>query len=214
MMNIPILYWASEVTGDPHYAQIASLHADTVIDHFIRENGSAEHIVVFDPYTGRVVSKPKGQGYSEGSAWTRGQSWALYGFAMAYHYTGSERYIKTAQRIAEFFINKMNEEYMPIDFMQPAEPAYQDCSAAAIAACGFLELLKHCDNDQYKKAVDVLMDILYRNCDFSNNEQSVLRNCSEMYYREESRHVSLIYGDYYLLEALTRLNGYDILFYT
>ena len=213
MMNIPLLYWASEVTGDPRYSQIANIHADTVIKHFVRDDGSVNHIVVFNPDTGEVVSKPKGQGYSEGSAWTRGQAWAIYGFAMAYHYTKNEKYLETAMKVAEYFISKMNSEYIPIDFAQPSEPKYEDCSAAAITACGILEILKYTENDKYREVVDTLMNILYKNCDFERNEQSILQNCSEMYYREESRHVSLIYGDYYMFEALMRLNGEDVIFY-
>jgi len=213
MMNLPLLYWASEITGDPRYEQIANLHADTVIRHFIREDGSSNHIVVFDPETGEVVDKPKGQGYAAGSAWTRGQGWAVYGFAMAYRYTKNNEYLKTAKRVADYVISQMNEEYMPIDFVQPKEPKYQDSSAAAIIACGLLEILRYTDNVGYKDAVDVLMNLMYKNCNFDRNEQSILQNCSEMYYREESRHVSLIYGDYYLLEALVRLNGGDGLFF-
>ena len=213
MMNIPLLYWASEVTGDSRYKQIANLHADTVIKHFVREDGSVNHIVVFNPDNGEVVNKPKGQGYSEGSAWTRGQGWAIYGFAMAYHYTKNERYLETARKVADYFISRMNDKYMPIDLIQPEKPEYEDCSAAAIAACGILEILKYADSDKYKKMVDVFMNILYKNCNFEQDEQSILQNCSEMYYREESRHVSLIYGDYYMLEALMRLNGHDVLFY-
>lgn len=213
MMNIPLLYWASEVTGDPRYTQIANLHADTVIKHFIREDGSSNHIVVFDPETGEVVNKPAGQGYAPGSSWTRGQGWAIYGFAMAYHYTKNEKYLEIAKKVADYFISHMNDEYIPIDFAQPSEPKYEDSSAAAITACGLLEILKYDDNEKYRNAVDVLMNIMYKNCNFDRYEQSILQNCSEMYYREESRHVSLIYGDYYLLEALMRLNGGDNLFY-
>ena len=213
MMNLPLLYWATEVTGDPRYTQIANLHVDTVIKHFIRKDGSSNHIVVFDPETGEVVDKPKGQGYAPDSSWTRGQGWAIYGFAMAYHYTKNEEYLETAKKVADYFISQMNDEYIPIDFAQPKEPKYADSSAAAITACGMLEILKYDDNEKYKEAVDVLINIMYTNCNFERDEQSILQNCSEMYYKEESRHVSLIYGDYYLLEALMRLNGYDNLFY-
>ena len=213
MMNLPLLYWASEETGDPRYTQIANLHADTVIKQFIREDGSSNHIVVFDPATGEVVDKPKGQGYAPGSSWTRGQSWAIYGFAMAYHYTKNEKYLETAKKVADYFISQMNDEYMPIDFAQPAEPKYEDSSAAAITACGLLEILRYTEDEKYKNAVDKLMAILYKNCDFTQDDEAILQNCSEMYHLEDTRHVSLIYGDYYMLEALMRLNGEDVLFY-
>lgn len=213
MMNTPLLYWASEVTGDPRFRQIANLHADTVIRHFVREDGSVNHIVVFDPETGAVISKPMGQGYAEGSSWTRGQAWAIYGFAMAYHYTGEPRYLETAKKVGDYFAAHMNAEYMPVDFAQPAEPKYEDCSAAAIAACGYMEIGKYVKEDNYAACLEVLMDILYRNCDFTDKTQSVLQNCSEMYHGEGKHGISLIYGDFYLLEALARLHGKDALFY-
>ena len=216
MMNIPLLYWATEFIGDPRYGQIARIHAETVMKHFIREDGSSEHIVVFDPATGEVVDKPEGQGYSKGSAWTRGQSWALYGFAMSYHYTRDERHLATSKKVADYIISQLGD-YMPIDFRQPKEPAFTDSSAVVIMANGFLELCKYVEGEEkekYMKTVEKLMDMAYQNCNFEKDEQSVLQNCSEMYHREESRHVSLIYGDFYLLEALMRLtDGTDPLFY-
>lgn len=216
MMNIPLLYWAWKVSGDPRFMQTADLHADTTMRAFVREDGSVNHIVVFDPNTGEVTDKPEGQGYAPGSSWTRGQGWAIYGFAMAYHYTENPKYLETAKRVAEYFEKNMNDEYMPIDFAQPAEPKYTDSSAAAIAACGMLEIMKYVlDNEKrfYKHTVDRLMEILYRNCDFTEKDEAILQNCSEMYHREESRHVSLIYGDFYTLEALMRLDGEDPVFY-
>lgn len=215
MMNIPLLYWASDVTGDPRYKQIANLHADTAAEHFIREDGSVNHIVVFDPNTGEVVDKPEGQGYAKGSSWTRGQTWAIYGFAMAYHYTKNEKYLEVAKKVARYFMANV-KDYMPIDFAQPTEPKYEDSSAAAICACGLLEIMKYVtgeEKDFYKESTDKMLEMLYKNCDFTHNDEAILQNCSEMYHREESRHVSLIYGDFYLLEALIRLNGGEILFY-
>ena len=216
MMNIPLLYWASEVTGDPRYKQIAYMHAETVIKHFVRKDGSVNHIVVFDPDTGEVVKKPAGQGYAEGSSWTRGQAWAVYGFAMAYHYTKDEQYLETAKKVADYFMSNVKGDYIPIDFAQPESAKYEDTSAAAICACGVLEILKYVSEDEkefYRKSADRLMEILYKNCDFGPDEQSVLQNCSVMYHGEDGRHISLIYGDYYMLEALMRLNGGDALFY-
>lgn len=109
------------------------------------------------------------------------------------------------------------KEYVPIDFMQPEIPRCEDTSAAAICACGLLEIKKYVsenERDFYVSSADYLMKILCKNCDFSHGKQSVLQNCSEMYHREEKRHISLIYGDFYLLEALIRFTGKgDALFY-
>jgi len=216
LMNLPLLFWASETTKDPRFGQIANLHLDTVIKHFIREDGSANHIVVFNADNGEVIAKPGGQGYKEGSSWSRGQAWAVYGFAMAYHYTKEKKYLDCAQKAAQYFMSH-TKEYVPIDFMQPEIPRYEDTSAAAICACGLLEIKKYVSENEsgfYASSADYLMKILYKNCDFSHAKQSVLQNCSEMYHREESRHIPLIYGDFYLLEALIRFTGKgDALFY-
>ena len=210
MMNIPLLFWASEVTGDPRFKQIAILHADTVLEHFIREDGTSNHIVVFDPDTGKVVKKPGGQGYSEGSSWTRGQAWAIYGFAMAYHYTKNQKYLESAKKTAKYFISH-TKDYVPIDFAQPETPKYQDTSAAAICACGLHEILKYSEQEKdfYTSAINTMMDILYKNCDFTRNNQSILQNCSEMYNQNARIHISLIYGEFYMLEALLRITGND-----
>lgn len=213
MMNIPLLYWASEVTNDPRFRQTANNHADTVINTFIRDDGSVNHIVIFDPETGEVLQKPAGQGFAEGSSWTRGQAWAIHGFATAYHYTKETRYLDAAKKIANYFADCLTDDFMPIDFRQPSEPKCADCSAAAIAASGYLELLKYCDDEKFRKAVDRLMNLLYKNCDFTHNTQSILQNCSELYHNKSGWHRDMIYGDFYMLEALVRLCGGDVLYY-
>ena len=87
MMNLPLLYWASEETTDPRFKMMAVAHADTAMKTFVREDGSVNHIVVFDPFTGKMVENLGGQGDGEGSAWTRGQSWRIYGFSLSHGYT-------------------------------------------------------------------------------------------------------------------------------
>ena len=99
MFNICLLYWASEESGDPRFRQMAMMHADTVMENFIRPDGSVCHIVEFDPETGEMVKSHGGQGYGEGSSWTRGQGWALYGFANSYTHTGKQEYLDTAKKV-------------------------------------------------------------------------------------------------------------------
>lgn len=98
MMNLSLLYWASEESGDPRYRQIAVLHADTVMKNFVRPDGSVNHIVEFDPETGEMVKSHGGQGYEEGSSWSRGQGWAVYGFMISYIHTGKKEYLDTAKK--------------------------------------------------------------------------------------------------------------------
>lgn len=89
-MNTSLLFWASETTSDPRYRHIAEAHMDTVLEHFIRPDGSVYHIVKFNPETGEVVEKLGGQGFAPESAWSRGTAWAIYGLALAYHHTESK----------------------------------------------------------------------------------------------------------------------------
>ena len=114
LFNIPLLYWASEETKDPRFRKIAMTHADTVAANFIRADGSARHIVEFDPETGAFVRDYGGQGYAQGSSWTRGQTWALYGFVMSYKHTGAVRYLAMAQKVAEYFM-----AHIPADGRNP-----------------------------------------------------------------------------------------------
>lgn len=141
MMNLPLLYWASEQSGDPRFRWLAEAHADTVAREFIRADGSICHVVEFDPHTGQKLREHGGQGHAPGSAWARGTAWALHGFALSFRYTGEARYLETAERAADFFLAMLGEEIVPVwDFRAPAEHQVAwDSSAAAIAASGLLE---------------------------------------------------------------------------
>lgn len=141
MMNLPLLYWATEVTNDPRFRHIAVLHADTMLQNFIREDGSVRHIVEFDAESGKFVQDFGGQGYQKGSSWTRGQTWALYGFTLSYLHTGDSRYLEAARKISAYFIAHIPKNgLIPIDFCQPDDCKWEDSTAGAIAASGLLLL--------------------------------------------------------------------------
>jgi unsaturated chondroitin disaccharide hydrolase len=217
MFNIPLLYWAWEETTDPRFKHIAMMHADTVMNNFIRPDGSSEHIVEFDPEMGGKIDTYRGQGYAKGSAWTRGQTWALYGFMMSYIHTGKPEYLNTAKRVARYFLDHLPESgLVPIDFQQPAEPAYEDSTAAAIAACGFIELARYGGEDgkdEYLQAALKLLKTLDgKRCDYSDRQDNIVNNCSGEYHGNK-RHISIIYGDYFYVEALMKLKGGDIFFW-
>ena len=127
MMNLNLLYWASDFTGDPRFRKIAMAHADTAMKHFIRENGSSNHIVIFDPDTMEVKEIPAGQGYTSGSSWSRGQSWALYGFTLSFLHTQKQEYLETAKKSARYFISQIQDDFIPrCDFCQPREDGLKD----------------------------------------------------------------------------------------
>jgi len=214
MFNIPLLYWASEETGDPRYMQIAMKHADTAMDAFVRPDGSVHHIVEFDPFHGGVVKTYGGQGFEEGSSWTRGQTWALYGFMMSYIHTGKEQYLQTAKRIAHYFIANIPESgIIPVDFRQPAEPRREDDTAAAIAACGLIEIAKVVGQHEkalyLNAAIKLLKTLDEQRSDWSDQSDAILQNGSAAYYAA-AHHQAIIYGDYYFIEAIFKLKGNDL----
>jgi len=214
MFNIPLLYWATKESGDPRFKQIAMKHADTAMTAFVRPDGSVNHIVEFDPFNGGVVKTYGGQGYEEGSSWTRGQTWALYGFMMSYIHTGKEEYLNTAKKIAHYFMANIPENgIIPIDFRQPKEPAYEDSTAAAIAACGLIEIAKvvpQHEKDVYlNTALKLLKALDESRSDWTKESDCILINGSAAYHNN-NRHTSIIYGDYYFMEAIFKLKGNDM----
>ncbi|WP_138752218.1 glycoside hydrolase family 88 protein [Paenibacillus sinopodophylli] len=214
MFNLPLLYWATEESGDPRFKQIAMQHADTAMTAFVRPDGSVHHIVEFDPFNGGVVKTYGGQGYEDGSSWTRGQTWALNGFMMSYIHTGKEEYLHTAKKIAHYFMaNIPDNGIIPIDFRQPEEPAYEDSTAAAIAACGLIEISKvvaEHEKDLYLHAALKLLKTLDESrSDWTNKSDCLLINGSAAYHNN-NHHTSIIYGDYYFMEAIFKLKGNDL----
>jgi unsaturated chondroitin disaccharide hydrolase len=212
MMNLPLLYWASEAIADPRYRHIAELHADRVLKEFLREDGSVHHIVAFDPETGVRVGALAGQGYAADSAWSRGAAWALYGFALSYKYTGKEKYLAAAKRVAQFFLGHLPADKVPYwDFRLPEQghEAPRDSSAAAIAASGLLEIASVMRGDEglfYKQAADEILFSLYRNyTDFQGNSEGLLLHSTGYFMKDIFVDTSLIYGDYYFVEALLKL---------
>ncbi|MCR5486546.1 MAG: glycoside hydrolase family 88 protein [Lachnospiraceae bacterium] len=141
MMNLPLLYWASKEHDDPRFYAIALAHARTAARHFIREDGSVRHIVGFDPQSGTFLREYGGQGMADGSSWTRGQAWAVYGFSLSFLHTGEREFLEAARLVADRFLKRMPKEgLMPVDFDQRQDCPFHDSSAAAIAASGLLTL--------------------------------------------------------------------------
>ena len=215
MMNLSLLYYAGELTGDPRFAKIARIHADTTIWEFLREDGSSCHIVIFDSETGKALARPAGQGYCEGSSWSRGQAWALYGFTLSAINTGEQRYLDVARRCAGYFISHIREDGLTdSDFCQPADEERIDNIAGACAACGLLELANLVGGEEgegYRAAAMRLLRALNELCaDWSDESTGILQKCTASYHDDGAgRHVNILYGDYFFVEALCKLRGTD-----
>lgn len=211
LMNLPLLYWADSEIRDYRYKNIAQAHADTAEKYFVRPDGSVKHIIEFNPETGEYVRSYGGQGYGHGSSWTRGQAWAIYGFSLSFRHTGKASYLDTAKRVAHYYVASIPESgRIPIDFRQPEVPAFEDSTAAAIAACGLIELASHVEEQEKKMylnaALRLLKTLYEERCDFTRENDCMLTRCSASYDEKEHEY-NIIYGDYYLTEAIFRLNG-------
>lgn len=218
MMNLPLLYWASEETGDPRFRLIAMAHADTTLRRFVRPDGSCNHIVIFDPETGEYLENPGGQGYQSGSSWSRGQSWALYGFVLSFLHTGEPRYLEASKRVADYFISEITEDWIPrCDFRQPEEPALKDNAAGNIAACGLLELagaLPETEGKVYfEAAVRILRAQEASDANWAADDPAVFTRCTSAWHDIPGRHMTMTYGDYFFIEAIRKLQGDRLLFW-
>jgi len=205
LMNLPLLYWASETSGSPRFRDIAVAHTDTTLKTFIRPDDSVCHAYRFDLSTGRPIAEDNYCGFSVDSHWARGATWAIYGYALGYRYTGDRRYLDASLRVLRKFVEELDSEIVPVwDFrLPPSEAPLRDASAGAILVCGIQEL------EQLKAADAPLIDL----------KQAMLeRLCSEKYldwndsvpgiqkYGQAgiSRNAYTSWGDYYLMEALDR----------
>ncbi len=213
MMNIPLLYWASETEQDPRYKNIADSFAHTVMKSHIREDGSANHIVSFDVETGEIIKSHGGQGYGYGSSWSRGQAWALNGFAQCYACTGNRDYLNVAKRVAHYFISAQGDEDIPLcDFRQPKEPHIVDSSAGMIAASGFVTIagaVEESEKDFYLQAAVKQIDTYDKKlCNYGLESEELVPMGTVDYHLKGGIHIPLIYSDYYFVETLCKLKAY------
>lgn len=214
MMNIPLLYWAYDQTGDESYKRVAVAHAEKSRRYLMRGDDSSYHTFYFQPSDGKPIGGGTHQGYHDGSTWTRGQAWAIYGFALSYRYTRDPKYLDTAVRAARYFIEHLPEDHVTYwDFDVPIEAGTpRDSSASAIAACGMLEILEHLEEEDGNKGL--LTDAVEKSMISLVNHYSTIGEAAEEgLIKHGSYYVRggigpddyMIWGDYYYLEALLRL---------
>lgn len=217
MMNLELLYKATQFTGDSTYAKIATSHADKTLQNHFRPDWSCYHVVDYDPQTGEVLGKCTAQGYSDSSAWARGQAWALYGFTSAYRYTGDKRYLDVAENVAGFLFNNPNmpDDLVPYwDFNAPGIPDEpRDVSSAAIIASGLYELYHYTNKQEYKEKADKIIESLstpaYR-AEPGTNGGFILMHSVGSIPHGSGIDVPLNYADYYFLESLIRKRNIEM----
>lgn len=213
MMNLEMLFWASEYTGNPKYRDIAVKHADKTMANHFREDYSSYHVVSYNN-DGTVESKGTHQGYSDSSSWSRGQAWALYGYTLCYRFTKYNRYLEQAKNIAALIMNNKTtpEDHIPYwDYDAPNIPDEpRDVSAAAITASALLELQAYADtglSKSYKAYAEGVIRSLSSPeylAEKGGNGFFILKHSTGAASLGSEIDVPLIYADYYFLEALKR----------
>ena len=195
MMNLPLLFWASKVTGHVFYRRIAQMHADTTLKYFIRKDYSVCHAYRFSEETGEPAGEANYCGYSCGSHWARGTAWAIYGFAIAYNYTGKSKYMDASNALLDKFMRECDGEMPLWDFKLPDyEEKAADTSAAAVVLCGIIEIEKHKTNIRLQNYKALLRNKLEKYIDFDENVMGILKE-------QNGCHVYTSFGDYYLIES-------------
>lgn len=217
LLNLPLLYWASEETGDVKYKDIAEKHIHTAVKNVIRDDFSTWHTFFFDMKTGEPDHGATCQGYRDGSAWARGQAWGIYGMALAYKYTKRKEYIDIFKGVTEYFMKHLPKDMVPfwdLEFTD-GDDQPRDSSSGSIAACGMLEMIKNMSEEGgvYRKYAMQIMKSLYdiyavRDISKSNglvlhstySNHSPYNTCNH-YGVDECNS----WGDYFYMEALMRL---------
>lgn len=214
MMNLELLFWAAEATGDSTFYDIAVKHADTTLKNHFRADNSLYHGINYDPKTGGIQSYQGGQGVSEQSAWARGQAWGLYGYTLMYRFTKDSKYLDQAVRIAEFVLNHPNmpKDLIPYwDYNAPDIPnELRDASAAAINCAGLLELCQYMpklQGDGYFRAAEKMLQVLSSSeytAEVGTNGGFILKHSVGNMPAGTEVDAPLTYADYYYVEALCR----------
>lgn len=212
MLNLEILYWAAKNGGSPKLAEIATCHAETTMNNHFREDFSTYHVVAYDTITGKKAAGVTHQGYSDSSMWARGQSWTIYGFTMCYRETRNPDFLKTAQKATECFFKNIPKDYIPYwDYDDPAIPnAPRDASAAAVTCSALIELSQYVDNpkekdDYMQKAMKIIESLSSAEYQSRDKNNAFLLHSTGHKPNNSEIDASIIYADYYYIEALMRL---------
>lgn len=214
MMNLELLFWASKVSGDPYYYNVAVNHATTTMEHHYRDDYSCYHVVDYDTITGKPRWKGTHQGANDSSAWSRGQSWGLYGYTLVYRETKDEKFLNQALKIADYILNHPNlpEDLVPYwDYNAPNIPNEErDASAATLMASAFLELSQYTEGAESEKFFTLGEKLLASLsspeylAEPGTNNYFVLKHSVGFKPKGLQIDVPINYTDYYYIEALLR----------
>ena len=214
MMNLELLFWATHFSGDSSFYRIAVTHANTTMKNHFRPDYSSFHVVDYDTVTGAVRARVTAQGFSDSSAWARGQAWGLYGYTVMYRSTHDPRYLEQAEHIAHFILTNPNlpADKIPVwDYNAPeGQRALRDASAGAIMASALIELSRYVTPEKGREYLDVAEQIIVNLS--SNTYHAVVGSNGGFILKHSVGHlpaksevdVPLTYADYYFVEAMLR----------
>lgn len=213
MINLELLFWAAQNGGSPLLKDVAVSHAVTTMRHHFRPDGSCYHVAVYDTLTGNFLRGLTHQGYADYSMWSRGQSWAIYGYTMVYRFTRDPLFLQFAQKVSDIYLKRLREtsdDMVPrwdMDDLRPQAP--KDASAACVVASAFLELSQYLDGwrgQQYREAAEqMLADLSTEHYQSRDKNTAFLLHSTGHHPAGSEIDASIIYADYYYIEALIRL---------
>ncbi len=216
MINLELLFWAAENGGRPELRDIAIKHAETTMNFQFQDDGTCYHVAVYDTLTGDFIKGVTHQGYADSSMWSRGQSWAIYGFTMVYRFTKDKRFLDFAQKVTNIYLKRLKEtskDWVPLwDMDDPrGTQAPKDASAACIVASALLELCQYVENTtamQYRQAATAMLtDLSSDKYQSRDKNVSFLMHATGHHPAGSEIDASIIYADYYYLEALLRFRS-------
>ncbi len=213
LLNIPILYWASEETGDDSYKKVAYTHFRTTVDTAVREDGSSFHTYYFDPETGMPTKGVTKQGKDDNSCWSRGHGWIIYGMMLTKKYVDDPDAIDICRAAVKYYQNRLPEDFVPYWDLafNDGDGEEKDSSAAPICLCGMLELLKYLpdgeEKDMIENTINLSMDSLYETYSTKDDETSNGILVHAVYSKPDKVGIDEcnIWGCYFYMEALTRM---------
>lgn len=209
LMNIPLLHWAAEETGEKKYSDIACKHVSTVLKYGIREDSTTHHTFYFDRETGNPKGGKTAQGVNDDSCWARGQSWVITGTAFNNFYINNKEYDQIMKNVYAYFKSNVQDDHIPywdLAFKKGSNE-YHDSSAAAITCCGLHDYLLRIDDDEIKEDLYATVESMMENYSSSNyvRTQGLLEH--GMYAHRFCNGVDEpnIWGDYFYMESVYRL---------
>lgn len=213
MMNLPLLWWAARTTGEARLAEIARAHAETSARYYLRPEGSTYHIYTFDPETGVGVEGGTYQGANPDSTWSRGVTWGIYGWALAYREHKDPLFLKAAEQAARYFVGSLPGDLVPPwDFTDPDPEAPKDASATAICANAFLELGEiHPEplrRAYYRGLAESMIASLCRDyLGRGKDEEGLLLHSAYSVPHQDGVDSSVMWGEWFFLRAISHLTN-------